>query len=318
MKNLIRNLLVACLLIVPILYVLQYLADKGLRNSKRIPFATWTDIYQSKINADVLIIGSSRAQFMVSPQILDSILGINTYNLGMNGWGTDMHLARFKIYLQHNKPPKFIIHSIDLKVFDKRADLWEYEQFLPYLDDSIIVNNTKQYEGRFTFPELYFPAFKYNKNLAIMYNGVKRNFANETKNYQYKGYLSNDLNWNYVDYESGVKVFPNGMLAEVRPDTRKRFIDYVSYCKRNNIKIIFEIAPIYYLGFLRFNNRNEIIKELGKIANEYDIPFLDYTDDTLCYNQKYFYNTMHLNKRGAEVFSKRLANDIKQYINPLK
>lgn len=318
MKNTIRNLLVAFLLIVPLLYVLQYWADKGLRKTKRLPFATWTDIYQSKINADVLIIGSSRAQYMVSPKILDSILGINTYNLGMNGWGTDMQLARFKIFLQHNKPPKYIIHSIDLKIFDKRDDLWEYEQFLPYLDDTIIVNNTRQYEGRFTFPELYFPAFKYNKNLGIMYNGIKGNFVSETKTYQYKGYVSNDINWNYVDYESGLKLFPNGMMTEIELDTRARFNEYIKFCKINNIKLIFEMAPMYYLGFLHMKNRQQIIDMIKECSLKNDITFLDYTDDTICYNQKYFYNTMHLNKRGAELFSVRLANDIKQYINALQ
>ncbi|GHV09600.1 hypothetical protein FACS1894162_0470 [Bacteroidia bacterium] len=47
-------------------------------------------------------------------------------------------------------------------------------------------------------------------------------------------------------------------------------------------------------------------------AEKYDIPFLDYTHDPICYDTTYFYNAMHLNKKGAELFSLKLANDIKE------
>ena len=32
----------------------------------------------------------------------------------------------------------------------------------------------------------------------------------------------------------------------------------------------------------------------------------------ICYDTTYFYNAMHLNKIGAEIFSDTLANDIKR------
>ncbi len=48
-------------------------------------------------------------------------------------------------------------------------------------------------------------------------------------------------------------------------------------------------------------------------SKKYDIPFLDYSDDTsLTYDTAYFYNAMHLNKKGAELFTLKLANDIKE------
>jgi hypothetical protein len=35
--------------------------------------------------------------------------------------------------------------------------------------------------------------------------------------------------------------------------------------------------------------------------------------DSICLNTTYFYNATHLNKSGAERFSKQLAKDLKKY-----
>ena len=53
------------------------MVDAGLRKSRNAYFANWNDLYNSKINADLLIMGSSRAEFHISPKILDSLLTLN-------------------------------------------------------------------------------------------------------------------------------------------------------------------------------------------------------------------------------------------------
>jgi lysophospholipase L1-like esterase len=48
-----------------------------------------------------------------------------------------------------------------------------------------------------------------------------------------------------------------------------------------------------------------------KYADDYQIPFFDYSNDSLCLNKELFYNTTHLNKKGADLFSKKLASDLR-------
>jgi hypothetical protein len=38
--------------------------------------------------------------------------------------------------------------------------------------------------------------------------------------------------------------------------------------------------------------------------------FLDYSSDTICNNKKLFYNSQHLNSKGSEIFTKKLAKDL--------
>ncbi len=47
------------------------------------------------------------------------------------------------------------------------------------------------------------------------------------------------------------------------------------------------------------------------LASKYNVPILDYTHDSICYDTAYFYNAQHLNRKGAEKFSLQLAHDLK-------
>lgn len=46
------------------------------------------------------------------------------------------------------------------------------------------------------------------------------------------------------------------------------------------------------------------------IADRHNCPFLDYTNDPICYDTLNFYNAMHLNAHGANLFSAELAHDL--------
>ena len=46
-----------------------------------------------------------------------------------------------------------------------------------------------------------------------------------------------------------------------------------------------------------------------RIINTYS-PILNYTYDPISYDTNFFYNATHLNKTGAELFTRKLAHDI--------
>ncbi len=51
-----------------------------------------------------------------------------------------------------------------------------------------------------------------------------------------------------------------------------------------------------------------------QLAKDRGIPFVDYTNDSLCYNDKIFADFYHMKKEGAELFSIKFANDFKQLL----
>lgn len=295
------------------LYALAYVVDAGLRKSRNVYFANWNDLYNSKINADLLIMGSSRAEFQISPKIIDSVLVLNSYNLGLSAWHFDMQYARFRMYLQHNKKPKYIIQNVDVYGFSKRQDVADSPQFLPYIQDTILQNVTHNHKGEFDIYQQNIPLFKYKNEskLAIEgflgFIGFSDLYDTTTK---YKGYRGNNYAWN-KDFETFKKRYPKGVNYRFDKEVIRQFNEYLAFCQRENIKVILVYAPEYFEVQTYYKNKSKLINLCQESVRKYGCQFLDYSKNSLCYNRDNFYNSQHLNKRGAELFSLDLGNKVK-------
>jgi hypothetical protein len=289
------------------------MVDTGLRKSRNAYFASWNDLYNSKISADLLIMGSSRAEFHISPKILDSLLVLNSYNLGLSAWHFDMQYARFRMYLQHNRKPKYIIHNVDVYGFSKRADVADYPQFLPYIQDTILQNVTHHHKGEFDIYQQNIPLFKYKNQQKLAFEGFFcfMGFSNlyDTTS-KYKGYRGNDYAWN-KDFESFKKRFPKGAKYRFDKEVKRQFEEYLAFCQREKIKVILVYAPEYYEVQPYYKNKSELINLCQESVKKYKCHFLDYSNNPLCYNRTNFYNSQHLNRKGAELFSLDLGKKVK-------
>jgi hypothetical protein len=222
-----------------------------------------------------------------------------------------MQFARLKVYLQHNKKPKYIIQDVEHLTFSDRDDVLDYEQFLPYINDTILAKATSRYKGKFTMPERYLPAFKYNNHFSLIKEGILSYLgASKTTNVLYKGYAGKPVEWDGW-FERFKKAFPNGKKEEVNPYVISQWQEYLNFCKANDIKVIFVFGPVLHEALPYALNFNEMKGLLKKYAAQYDIPFLDYSDDSISYHKNLFYNHLHLNATGSELFSQKLAVDLK-------
>ena len=311
MKRFVYNLLLFCLLPLPVLYGLQMIVDSGLKKSNHDLYAAWNNIYDGTINADLLIMGSSRAELQISPTILDENLKLNTYNLGISAWTFPMQKARFNIYLKYNAKPRYIVHSLDLQMLSRREDLFNYQQFLPYLNDRDIKSAAKGYKGEFTSAQYYFPMFKYNGNMDLAAAGFLEFFnLAKSRRISVKGYREQDLEWD-GSFETFKKKFPDGYTHAFDSKVAEEFDDYLKFCKENDIKVILVFSPEYIELQPLIVNRKEIMSVFEGLSKKHDVPFLDYSSHPIALNKTYFYNSEHLTKEGAELFSEVLAQDLK-------
>lgn len=286
------------------------MADAGLRKSNYDLYSEWNDVYNGRTNANLLIMGSSRSWVHISPFILDDVLKVNSYNLGMDGWSFSMQSARFKVFLKHNRKPDYVIQSLDMGTLDKREDLYQYQQFLPYLSDPIIWSATQKYKGKFTLTQYYFPLFKYNGNWNLVIIGLLNYFgAKADEPLKYKGQQGQDSEWDN-SFDKYKKDNPNGVKEKIDGETKVEFENYLNYCKENGIKVALVYTPEYYEAQQLTINREEVMEIYRSYAAKFDIPFLDYSNHPISFNKSYFYNSQHMNKNGAEIFSKILAQDL--------
>ena len=297
------------------LYWLDYIVNKGLRTCNYSE-SCFSDVYNSRVNADVLVLGASTAKMNYSPRVLDSILHINCYNIGMMGWRFHLENMLFNIYLQHNKKPKYVIHDIHSNFLETKIEIPDRKEYVPYANDSTLLRYTEGYDGSFSFAQRKFPLFAYNNNFNYVKMGVKSYFhiGHQPPPMTYKGYYPylESFDGSFAAYK---KIFPNGVEYVINDTLKREFYDYLRHCRDENIKVILVVSPVFYEQTQMVHNIAEIRGVMRQIARDNNIPLLDYTDDTMCFNKDHFINSQHLNIRGSEKFSQKLANDLQPYIH---
>ena len=312
MKKFAIKLLYFSLPILIIAYPLDFVMSYYLRqsNTSSGEFEVWNDIYSSNANCDIAISGSSRSWVHIDPQILSDSLNVKVYNFGIDGHNFWLQYLRHIEFLKHNEKPKTIILSVDVFSLQKRKDLYQLDQFLPYmLWNSYIQEYTSSYIGYNKF-DYYLPLVRYSgKSNAISL--INENIARDkvTNRYRQNGFLGMDREWN-ADLEKAKK---GQKSYEINTDSNSivLFEKFINECKANDIELIFVYTPEYIDGQNFVANRNDIIQIYKDLSTKYSIEFYDYSNDSLCLDKKYFYNASHLNKSGAEIFSKKLASDLK-------
>lgn len=305
MKRFLKRLLLFILPIVILAYPLDILVSQILRktNLHYGEYEVWDDIYASNIDADLAIFGSSRAWRHFDPKIFEDSLGLKTYNFGMDGHNFWMQQLRHRKYFAKNPHPQTIIYSVDILTLVKRVDLFNKNQLLPFmLFDDEIYNYTKSYQG-FSWANYYVPLYRYATNLDFS------SFISDSlfQEYRYHGFKGADRKWN-LDLQEAELQYPNFSLDEDTPSVAL-FISFIEDMKRENIDIILVCAPEYYEGQDFVKNRVELISTFKEIAENYSLPFFDYSDSAISKRQDLFYNTLHLNKEGAEVFTQKFIRD---------
>ena len=84
----------------------------------------------------------------------------------------------------------------------------------------------------------------------------------------------------------------------------------VEECQDDRVKVIFVHSPMYIEATNKIDDTAAMWTMYRNLANKYDIPILNYSHDSICYDTSLFYNAQHLNRKGAERFSRMLAKDL--------
>ncbi len=298
MKKFLLHILVFVTILLSLLIVEDIMVTSGYHSKETRKYGVWNEILHTNINADLLIMGNSRAWCQYSPQIFDSILRINAYNIGLDGSAFNRQKARYDIYRHYQKiKPRYIIQNVEFFTLGGYTIGYEREQFMPYLTYPFYRNRIKK-EEPFSFGELYLPMYRYYKN----------NVYDDITKYDYiiqKGYYGREIEWDDSKLKSTKPYNEN-----IDSTLLQLFTDYIEELQSDNIVPILVSAPVFIGATNVVLNIDEINNLYRQIAEQYNILFLDYSKIPLSRDTSYFYNATHMNRKGAELFSTQLANDL--------
>lgn len=295
---------------------LQWVIERGLHRVNDDTFGDWNRISNDQIKADIVVIGSSRAVVHFNPDSIQKYTGRSAYNLGINGARQAITQARFQYYLSKTtKYPEWVVYSLDAFTVGKRDGLYEKQQYLPYLSDTSVLKPLSQIDPWLPV-EAKIPLIKYRGFIAEIFRGIKGNFKpadNYTRN---RGFQFQRLAWD-SSFDRQLRVLKGKPFLI---DTSKLEFAWVNLqyicdlCKSKNIKLVVVSPPM-------LNELVDIMPQLpfihGKIkeiTEKAGFTYIDYTDNELSKNRKYFYNSTHLNGDAANLFSAIFAKDINTII----
>lgn len=305
-----------------ILYVvilgLQFVLDHFLSKENSCNNNTWHKIFEGELDTDIAILGTSRAEVHYDTEVIERITGLKTYNLGLSGSPYSILKIRWRSYINRNKKPKILILDLDASNLQDSKELFEKFQYLPYFNSDEYQSFAKENDDDFYFEKLI-PMYKYRGYEMKIFKQLKTIKNTELCSRSVNGYIGKDLNWSQKEYDNFKRI-----LNDDRDDAGEFELDVfdeglsvlkeiIADCKKNNIKLFFIWSPSFHESHTyQAEYKRHADSLLSNIALKETIPYLNFSKDSLCLNKNYFYNSMHLNKKGATIFSEKIGDLIKE------
>jgi len=290
--------------------LLDMVISSGLSKTDCYRYQTYSDISKGNLKYDVLFMGNSKAFSHFNPKIIDSICGVNSYNLGVAGYPIDAQIATYHCYKSHNGTPKLIVQEADLILTLSTANIrhqFDSERFFPMVYDKCMRKELKALG--YGFLELYCPLYRYFGYQQVIKNGfleflrIKHFIDRPT----YKGFSPFKEEWDGTNAST-----ISSITGAMDKEAIKLFEDYLDECKKDGVTVLLVNSPVYSPTTKKVKNKDEINDYYESVARKFGYKYLNYTENyELCNDTLNFRHSIHLNSTGADRFSSDFANVLK-------
>jgi hypothetical protein len=260
---------------------------------------------ENKDDIEILFLGSSHTQKAVNPEFIDS----KSINLAHVGQSLDTDLYLLKKMTNQLKNLKLVFIELSYHILEEEPDgkdHWRNHLYLKYynlnkferpsffLDQSLIYSNPKFFLRQIIFNKRNekFNDYGYNLNDVNIFKGLNYNIES-ISNSSYKRLKHRHKEINLSFYNKNIKILN----------------DFVEICKKQNIRIIVHIPPVYktYINEMDYEKKNR----RDSLINFFDfkkVNIINWEFENL--DVKLFSDDDHLNKDGAELYSRFLNKKI--------
>lgn len=273
-------------------YLWNKMPDDGERVAK-------SNFIFRKLDADVVVVGSSRAECGYVSSLMSAALKRSVYNAGTDGQGVIYQNAVVRNLLANN-PPEVIIWDFTPWALFGRAE-GDMELLRPqyYRCEAVkqLVDVEEQYAPVWMLSGIYrFGGGIFGRMLRVLVT------PSSPTDMGYSGRPVKD--WNTLGAEQVE------YLGETVKATVELTEETLRMCQEQGVRMYLVISPLYAESNVS-NASNRMVKLLSE---KYNIPYLDYTQDSaFVHRDSLFYDMSHLNDRGARLFTGVFLKDFSKY-----
>lgn len=282
--------LIALLLAAPLFFLADWTVSSILHTLLDKSGFRFVTLYHKPIEAELLILGDSRAKALVNVEQSRS-MGVLAFNLAANGMGYRVSEALLKDYLDRNDPPAFVILNImstkvetDFGAINTIKSFYEYSERFRILWEAHNPSAAKW--GRWV------RTFRYNgKTFIRALSFWKRSDQGHTMDHTIPPALCKQGN-------REDKMLDHGLT----PERVKTLRALSTELKAKGSSLLLIASPIYLVDQSRLVKMRATIKDIRRLLP--NIPLLDYS--TTFKKCKYFGDTVHLNTVGTTALTERV------------
>lgn len=294
---------------------LHLVVDAGMRRVRYGAVGAFNRIADGRVNADIVITGSSRAYVQYDPDIIQAATHMTTFNAGRDGSNTIIHAGVLRYYLSHNRKPRLIIENADPHSLGYGYDLYEPAQYVPYLHDQAFYSVVKR------MPILqkayYLPLYGYVVDDVEFahYLGLKALFGIQPIETVRNGYQP--VNHGYSDglWRRWVDKNQKTITFALLPYCMEEMGWLLEDARSRGIPCIIVFSPVYHERLVAIKNRSSIVAKLAQVARQHGALLWDLSDlSPVSENKDNFADWLHMNKQGATLFSKILGQRLAAWL----
>ena len=258
--------------------------------------------------SDLVVFGSSRALHHYIPSVLESKTGLSSFNAGMDAQTLLYHYSLQQMLFERYRP-KFIL--LDLNTEDLRSDpnrraydkLAKLRPFAHHPVVHSLLTRHHPYEAI----KLHSQIYRYNSMLlSILRYWLKPHSEGSAAKAGYVP-LRGSLHGTLASHQT----------EELDPSLDAEYVSilrqFVSSARQQGTEVILCQSPLWEMVNDDYRQAHpELLRQYLDLARELDLPVVSITqkEHESFRDTELFRDPLHLNHRGAELFSTLLANEL--------
>lgn len=307
--KLLKCLAVCALLCGAFLFVLHQLYDAGYRRHYVHEIALMDERLNGRQPFDLLFLGSSRVAHQLNPKIADSMLGLHSFNAGLDGIKlTEMNTV-LEAYLQTHKAPALVV--MDLPPGSFNGDVFPFFNqtlYYPFLDNEVVFRNLEDHRPVHLFRLLPFLQLT-EANDEMRQRAVSglfgKRYSEPGDNYKGYGFPPADTLGLAFRRQPGV----NAPITQKGIGYLKRTLEL---CRSRNVPLLIIFPPNYKSLDLELNPA--FYPTARQVANVPGVQIADYRNLPIKDDHRLFRDQTHLNKAGADSFTRIVCRDVMSFL----
>ena len=271
-------------------------------------------------DADVLVLGSSRAQFQIMPSVIRQRLGLRALNAGLKGHDFLYSAALYDLWLRRHPSPRAVVLTVDVESFLRRPTEAVAAQVLaPYIGESDVLREILYSDGPQKRLEYLSRSYRYNGKVLV----IAKNFFRHT-DASFDGFVAREgtlssgdrsIIKNALDQEAPALVY----AQEPFWDMKLRMLrDIGVRALRQHTLVLLVHAPLYGQDLAAHEIWIERMRAL--VAATPGVQFEDLCEQgrpgRFPNPRDLFWDVNHLNAQGARIFSNLIADELQKRLVP--